>query len=91
MEVIINIKHLNYESRKGTIQNYFANPKNHVESISFRQIAFEKFVRSKKQFQILAYFIDPQITFIEIENSLQSRNLSKIQKIFVDREKYFVT
>ena len=46
MEVIINIKHLNYESRKGTIQNYFANPKNHVESISFRQIAFEKFVRS---------------------------------------------
>ena len=48
MEVIINIKHLNYESRKGTIQNYFANPKNHVESISFRQIAFEKFVRSKK-------------------------------------------
>ena len=54
MELIINIKHLNYESRKGTIQNYFANPKNHVESISFRQIAFEKFVRSKKQFQTLA-------------------------------------
>lgn len=23
MEVIIDIKHLNYESRKGTIQNYF--------------------------------------------------------------------
>ena len=28
---------------------------------------------------------------MQIENSLQSKNLSKIQKIFANREKYFVT
>ena len=39
-------------SRKGTIQEYFANPKKYSESISFRQIAFEKFVKSTKQIQI---------------------------------------
>lgn len=90
MELIINIKHLNYESRKGTIQNYFANPKNHVESISFRQIAFEKFVRSKKQFQILV-LIQRSINNMKIENSLQPKNLSKIQKISSNREEHFVT
>ena len=90
MEEIINIKHLNYESRKGTIQNYFANPKNHVESISFRQIAFEKFVRSKKQFQILV-LIQRSTNNMKIENSLQPKNLSKIQKISSNREEHFVT
>ena len=42
-----------YGSRKGTIQKYFANPKKYSESLSFRQIAFEKVVKSRKQFQIL--------------------------------------
>ena len=42
-----------YGSRKGTIQKYFANPKKYSESLSIRQIAFEKVVKSRKQFQIL--------------------------------------
>ena len=37
-----------YGSRKGTIQKCFTNPKKYSESISFRQIAFEKFVKSTK-------------------------------------------
>ena len=41
-----------YGSRKGTIQKCFTNPKKYSESISFRQIAFEKFVKSTKQIQI---------------------------------------
>ena len=35
-----------------TSLQYFANPKKYSESISFRQIAFEKFVKSTKQIQI---------------------------------------
>ena len=49
------------------------------------------FVKSRKQFQILFKFIDSQTNFMKIENSLQSENLSKIQKIFANREKYFFT
>ena len=78
------------ESRKGTIQKYFANPKKFIESTSFRQIAFEKFVRSKKQFQILV-LIQRSINNMKIENSLQPKNLSKIQKISSNREEHFVT
>ena len=46
-----------YGSRKGTIQKYFANPKKYSESISFRQIAFEKFVKSTKQIQIRDFLL----------------------------------
>ena len=56
----IYFNHLNFadvgfttEAEKGTIQKYFANPKRCLESISFKQIAFEKFLKSRKQFQIL--------------------------------------
>ena len=37
---------------RGTIQKCFVNPRKYSESISFRQIAFEKFVKSTKQIQI---------------------------------------
>ena len=43
----------NYRNRKGAVQKYFSNPKKYSESISFIQIACEKFVKSRKQFQIL--------------------------------------
>ena len=46
-----------YGSRKGTIQKCFANPKKYSESISFRQIAFEKFVKSTKQIQIRDFLL----------------------------------
>ena len=46
-----------YGSRKGTIQKYFANPKKYSESISFKQIAFEKFVKSTKQIQIRDFLL----------------------------------
>ena len=36
---------------------YFANPKKYSESISFRQIAFEKFVKSTKQIQIRDFLL----------------------------------
>ena len=85
-ESLIWYKFTKYGSRKGTIQKYFENPKKYLESISFRQIAFEKFLKSRNQFQILAYFIDPQESFMKIENSLQSKNLSKIRK-FLQIEK----
>ena len=46
-----------YGSRKGKIQKYFANPKKYSESISFKQIAFEKFVKSTKQTQIREFLL----------------------------------
>ena len=56
-------KIINYGSREGTIQKYFANPKKYFKSQYFSQITVEKFDRSKKLLQILRKFIDPQITF----------------------------
>ena len=53
-ESLIWYKFIKYGSRKGTIQKYFENLKKYLESISFRQIAFEKFLKSRNQFQILA-------------------------------------
>ena len=53
-EFLIWYKFTKYGSRKGTIQKYFENPKKYLESISFRQIAFEKFLKSRNQFQIPA-------------------------------------
>ena len=46
-----------YGSWKGKIQKYFANPKKYSESISFKQIAFEKFVKSTKQTQIREFLL----------------------------------
>ena len=79
---------LRYGSRKIFCRSEKNNPN---LTVSFRKIAFEKFVKSRKQFQILVKFIDSQTNFTKIENSLQSENLSKIQKIFANREKYFFT
>ena len=47
------------EVRKPKRENpkYFANPKKYSESISFRQIAFEKFVKSTKQIQIRDFLL----------------------------------
>ena len=53
VRIIFTPEIINYRNRKGTVQKYFANPKKYLESISFIQIACEKFVKSRKQFQIL--------------------------------------
>ena len=47
------------EVRKPRRENpkYFANPKKYSESISFRQIALEKFVKSTKQIQIRDFLL----------------------------------
>ena len=47
------------EVRKPKMDNpkYFANPKKYSKSISFRQIAFEKFVISTKQIQIRDFLL----------------------------------
>ena len=47
------------EVRKPKMDNpkYFANPKKYSKSISFRQIAFEKFVKSTKQIQIRDFLL----------------------------------
>ena len=47
------------EVRKPKVDNpkYFANPKKYSKSISFRQIAFEKFVKSTKQIQIRDFLL----------------------------------
>ena len=52
-----------YGSRKGTIQKYFANPKNISNQNIFFKITVEKFDKSKKLLQILRKLVDPQITF----------------------------
>ena len=53
VRIIFTPEIINYRNRKGAVQKYFANPKKYSESISFIQIACEKFVKSRKQFQIL--------------------------------------
>ena len=53
VRIIFTPEIINYRNRKGAVQKYFANLKNYSESISFIQIACEKFVKSRKQFQIL--------------------------------------
>ena len=44
-------------------QNILQIWKKYLESISNKQIACEKFVKSREQLQILVLFKDPQITF----------------------------
>ena len=41
------------EAEKGHPKIFCKSEKKYLESISFRQIAFKKFVKSKKQFKIL--------------------------------------
>ena len=53
VRIIFTPEIINYRNRKGAVQKYFANLKKYSESISFIQIACEKFVKSRKQFQIL--------------------------------------
>ena len=57
VRIIFTQEIINYRNRKGAVQKYFANPKKYSESISFIQIACEKLVKSRKQFQILISFI----------------------------------
>ena len=52
---------VNYGSREGTIQKYFANPQNFFKSQYYSQITVEKFDKSKKLLKILRKFVDPQI------------------------------
>ena len=58
--------------------------------MSFRQIAFEKFVGSKKN-NLNPGLIQRSANNMKIENSLQPKNLSKIQKISSNHEEHFVT
>ena len=51
-----------------------------LESLSFRQIAFGKFFKSAEMVR------SKQITFMKIENSLQSKDLFKIQRILSNQE-----